>query len=156
MPTDITADEGKLIVAEAATWKGTPYSLIGDHSVKGVGGDCSGSTNKIYIAAGFPYDYAMSSDFPAYAIKSGHFRKLDQNEVKQEGDLLSWSDHMAIYTSFAADRPNATTARTNPAGKPWTQINDMWTASKPKGPAYGPNVMRFFKTVPPTVYRYQK
>jgi hypothetical protein len=156
MPTDITADEGKKIVAEAATWKGTPYSLIGAGSTKGAGGDCSGSTCKIYTVAGFPYDYQQSSAFPAYAIKSGHFRQLAATDTKQEGDILSWPDHMAIYSSFADDRANGTTARTNKAGKLWTQVNDMWTASHSGGPVYAPNNMHFFKPGPPTVFRYQK
>jgi len=153
---DITPSDGSAIVTEAATWMGTPYSLVGAASVKGVGGDCSGSTYLIYRVAGFPFDYLQASYFYAHACVTGHFRQLGANDAKQEGDILSWSDHMAVYTSFAADPGNAKTARTNAAGKPWTQINDMWTASHPQGPVYRPNAMRWFKPAPPRVFRYQK
>ncbi len=51
----ITEEEGEMIADEAATWKGTPYKSGGNE--KGVGADCSVSTNQIYINAGFYYDY---------------------------------------------------------------------------------------------------
>ena len=35
---------------------------------------------------------------------------------------------MAIYSTFAGDPGDATTARVNKAGKSYTQTNDMWTA----------------------------
>jgi len=41
---DLAFSDGQLIVDEAATWAGTAYSLIGQKSVKGVGGDCSSTT----------------------------------------------------------------------------------------------------------------
>jgi hypothetical protein len=153
---DISVDDGKVIVVEAATWKGTPYSLIGAESTKGIGGDCSGSTNKIYIASNFPYVYQMASSFRGYAIESDLFRELDSTEQKREGDILSWPDHIAIYSSFSSDPANATAPRTNKAGKPWTQVNDMWTASHSGGPPYAPNQMHWFKPGPPKVFRYQK
>ena len=152
---DVSVDDGNLIVAEAATWKGTPYLLNGPASMKGAGGDCSGSTQKIYSAANCPYEFQMTGTFPAYAIQSGLFRELGAGEAKQEGDLLSWSSHMAIYSSFANDPDDATTARvTN--GQKWTQHNDMWTAWHTDGPAYSPAKLGYFRPEPPRVFRYQK
>jgi len=152
---DISADGGRLIVTEAATWKGTPYLLNGALAAKGAGGDCSGTTQKIYSGAQCPFEYQMAGSFPAYAATSGLFRELAAGDAKQEGDILSWPSHMAIYASFALDSLNATTPReTN--GKKWTQYNDMWTATKPGGPAYGPGKISFFKTEPSRVFRYQK
>jgi hypothetical protein len=153
---DISSDDGAKIVAEAATWKGTAYSLLGKESSKGTGGDCSGSTYKIYGVAGFSYDYRNAASFPDYATKSGHFRKLDSSETKQEGDILWWPDHMAVFSSFASDDENATTPRVNRRGQPWTQTNDMWTATHDGGGPYGPAQMHWFKPGPPVVYRYQK
>jgi hypothetical protein len=81
--------------------------------------------------------------FPDYALKSGLFRELGSGEDKQDGDILSWSNHMAIYCTFAADTENATTPRVNKNGSKWTQNNDMWTASHPDGPTYAPAEMRW-------------
>lgn len=153
---DISPAAGMKLVQEAKTWKGTPYALVGSNSVKGINGDCSGSSWRIYVAAGFPYDYRNSAAFPVYAIQSKKFRKLGVTEAKQEGDLLVWSDHIAIYTSFGSDVANATTPRVNAKGTPWTQHNDMWTATRPGGGPYQPNKMSYFKPTPPDVYRYQR
>ncbi|BDC52068.1 hypothetical protein F183_A43830 [Bryobacterales bacterium F-183] len=153
---DISLEQGKLIVAEAKTWKGTPYMLVGGNSEKGVKGDCSGTTFKIYQAAGFPYEYQMTVNFPDYAVKSGKFRKMEPADPKQEGDVLWWPGHMAIYTSFADDSANATTPRVNKSGQPYKQMNDMWTASNPNGgPPYGPGKIEYFRKDKPTLYRYQ-
>jgi cell wall-associated NlpC family hydrolase len=54
---DITGEDGKKLASEAAGWKGTKYALIGEKSQKGSSGDCSGTTYKIYSAAGFKYEY---------------------------------------------------------------------------------------------------
>ena len=51
----ITEEEGQRIVSIAKTWAGTPYALTGANSIKGKKGDCSGSSNQIYVEAGFPY-----------------------------------------------------------------------------------------------------
>jgi hypothetical protein len=152
---DISANDGAKLVLEAKAWKGTAYRLVGAGSIKGEGGDCSGSTWRIYTAAGFAYDYCSTASFVAYVAEKKKFRKLGA-EAKQEGDLLLWADHMAIYTSFASDKDNATTARVTNKGVKWTQINDMWTATRPGGGPYQPHKMAYFKTVAPTVYRYQK
>jgi hypothetical protein len=153
---DLSPADGQALTAEAATWEGTPYSLLGAGSVKGVGGDCSGSTWLIYKAAGFPYEYQQAAGFAAYALRTGLFRELAGGDARQDGDILSWPNHMAIVSTFVADPAHATTARTNRAGHPWTQKNDMWTASHPGGPAYACAELRFWRNDPPRVFRYQK
>ena len=153
---DISVADGIKVVQEAKTWQGTPYALVGSASVKGIQGDCSGSSWRIYSAAGFAYDYRNSAAFPVYAIESKKFRKLGVMEEKQEGDMLVWSDHMAIYTSFVSDVANGSTPRVNAKGAKWTQQNDMWTATRPGGGPYQPHKMSYFKPTPPDVYRFQK
>ena len=156
MAKDISAADGALVVAEAKTWKGTPYKLVGAGSIKGDGGDCSGSTWRVYTAVGFAYDYRNSATLDSYVVEKKKFRKLGAAEAKQEGDLLLWSDHMAVYTSFASDAENAVTGRVTAKGAHWDQVNDMWTATHTGGPAYQANKMSYFKITAPQVYRYQK
>ena len=153
---DISAEEGTTIAIEAATWKGTPYSLNGQASAKGIGGDCSGITYRIYSAAHFPYPYLSSGTFRTDAVTNGLFRELAPTEAKQDGDILSWPNHMAIYSTFAKDLDNATTARVTKSGSPWTQRNDMWTASHPGGPGFAAAEMRWWRSDAPKVFRYQK
>lgn len=153
---DISAADGAKIVEEAKGWKGTPYKLVGAGSIKNDGSDCSGSSWRIYTAVGFPYVFQASATFLGYVEEKKRFRQLATTDAKQEGDLLHWSDHMAIYTSFADDKDNAVTNRVNAAGQAWKQINDMWTATHPGGLAYRPDKMSYFKTSPPRVFRYQK
>ena len=156
---DISAIEGSCIVAEAATWKGTPYSLVGSASAKGVGGDCSGTTSKIYESAHFPYIHQASGTFAAYALSSGLFRKLGPSELKQEGDILCWDDHLAIY-SFANDSDNATAPRVNNKTTPRRLGRRRMTCGLPRiltAEAHTvPNEMRWFKPAAPKVFRYQK
>ena len=154
---DITPEQGRKITAEAMTWKDTPYSLVGDKSIKGQGGDCSGSTFLIYAKCELPYPYQDTSKFASYADTSGRFRKLDGKEARQDGDILLWDEHMAIYSTFKAalEAPLRTTARVNKAGKPWTQINDMWTAHHTDGPPYGTAASKYFEDGDiPDTYRY--
>lgn len=156
---DISTEEGKSITAEAATWKSTPYKLVGPTSTKAVGGDCSGITQKIYTAAHFPYTYTQAPDFPAYAIKSKLFRALTDGEAKQDGDILCWPNHVAIYSTFKGDPGNATTIRRQKSGKgTWVQVNDMWTASHPDPGSYafGPAQLKWWRPDAPKVFRYQK
>lgn len=150
------ADGGNRIVTEAAAWKGTPYQLNGAGAIKGVGGDCSGTTQRIYQGAHCPYAYQTANHFAVYALNSGLFRELGAGDQKQDGDILLWPNHMAIYSSFASDLKNATTERTTAQGKKWIQKNDMWTASHPNGPAYAPAEMRYWRPDAPRVFRYQK
>lgn len=152
---DITKEEGLKITAEAKTWKGTPYSMAGSSTMKGVKGDCSGTTCKIFEAAGFPYAFQSTSTFPAYAASSGLFRKLSSGEARQDGDVLHWSGHMAISCTFFMDEQNRVTKREK-NGRKFDQVNDMWTAFHTGGPAYAPHRSDWFKTDKPTIYRYQK
>jgi hypothetical protein len=154
--SDISADDGAKITAEARNWKDTPYKLVGSGSIKGTGGDCSGSTWRIYDAAGFKYAYQNTSGFIDYVGKKKKFRELASSDTKQEGDILFWPDHMAIYSTFAGDKDDATTDRVNKKGQHWTQVNDMWTATKPGGQDYEPAKMSFFKSTAPRLFRYQK
>jgi hypothetical protein len=154
--SDISTDDGAKITAEARTWKDTPYKLVGAGSIKGDGGDCSGSTWRIYEAAGFKYDYRSTSAFVDYVKDKKRFRELGGGEAMQEGDILFWPDHMAIYSTFAGDKDDATTDRVNNKGRHWTQVNDMWTATHPGGQDYEPAKMSFFKSTAPRVFRYQK
>ena len=86
---DIPIDGGRRIVAEAAGWKGTPYMLNGPAAVKGVGGDCSGTTHKIYLGAQYPYTYQTANAFLAYALKSGFFREVSTGDQRQDGEFCS-------------------------------------------------------------------
>jgi hypothetical protein len=155
----ISATQGMMITTEAATWKDTPYALVGNGSMKGKNGsgDCSGTTCKIYSVAGFTYDYQSTATFPQYALDSGLFCKLGPGEAMQDGDILYWSDHMAIYSTFTsiAESQYKTTPRTNKQGQPWTQYNDMWTASRPGGLPYRPSAIKYSgKMAAPLVYRW--
>jgi cell wall-associated NlpC family hydrolase len=60
---DVSMSDGATITAQAQTWKGTPYQLVGPGSIVGIGGDCSGSTWRILGAAGFDYDYQATATF---------------------------------------------------------------------------------------------
>jgi hypothetical protein len=153
---DISKDDGLKITAEAKTWKGTPYSMVGGNTMKGVKGDCSGTTHKIFEAAGFPYAFQSTSTFPDYAVTSGLFRLLDAKEARQDGDIFHWPGHMAIFCTFFKDEENRVTKREK-NGKKFDQVNDMWTAFHTGGPAYGPHRSDWYKQgVTPKVYRYQK
>jgi len=154
---DISPAQGILITDMAEAWKDTPYAAVGPASIIGKQGDCSGSTWRIYVAAGLPYTYQMTSNFPAYVVQSKQFRELQPGEAWQDGDILYWSGHMAIYSTFSDDPADATLDRVNGAGNHWTQKNDMWTAFNTKGPAYGAySSAFFFPGVAPRVFRYQK
>jgi hypothetical protein len=152
---DIAFADGQRITDEAANWEDTPYALLGPTSVKGTGGDCSGSTYLIYDAAGFHYEYQVAAAFQDYAITSGLFRLLGVGEKKQDGDILSWSNHMAIFATFQNDSAHATTPRVTKTGQKWTQNNDMWTASHLGGQGYAPAEMRWWRADPPKAFRYR-
>ena len=143
-------------MSEAATWKGTPYKSLGDLSVKSQGGCCSGTTCKIYDVAGFPYSYNDTAHFASYALKSGLFREVLASEVRQDGDVLYWSGHMAIYCSFALDPINVITDRVSKKGVKYKQINDIWTAFRPDGDPYSPHKLSYFRSDAPRVFRYQQ
>ena len=149
----ISEEEGWKIVAAAATWEGTPYKLIGAASQKGVGGDCSGSTNKIYVEAGFPYPYQSTASFADFAAKTHRFRKIDPTKDKmQAGDVLLWPVHMAIYAPFSPDSPKYDG---NLYKHGVRKYNNMYTAfNQRRDIPYGPYNIEVFRGDPYTVYRY--
>lgn len=154
---DISKLDGSKIIAVARLWKGTPYKAVGAASSKGVEGDCSGTTWRIYGEAGFPFDYQPTASFPSYVASTKRFREVGAGNAMQEGDVLFWPGHVAIYSSFSDDTDNGTTKRLAKDGKtPWTQVNDMWSATRPGGSDYGPNKMGFFRKEAPRVFRYQR
>ena len=85
----ISLQEGQRIVEKAKGWLGVAY-LSGGSTSKGV--DCSHLVNNVYVAAGFPYSYRMTSGFPP----PDNFKKVPS---PQEGDVILYSSHMGIYTS---------------------------------------------------------
>lgn len=127
----ITEAEGQRIVSIAKTWDATPYALAGQNSVKGQKGDCSGSSNKIYVEAGFPYPYQTSKTIVPYIEASHRFRKIagTPEDPPQPGDLIIWpGGHIAIYAIFAEDDKNSLNK--------FKKKNNMWSAHYPGGPAY--------------------
>jgi cell wall-associated NlpC family hydrolase len=128
----ITEAEGWKIVKAAEGWEGTPYSMVGANSVKGVGGDCSGSTNKIFVEAGFPCKYQTSRSITDYILATHRFRQVagTEQDPLQAGDMIVWpGGHIAVHVPFAAGDPH----EKNKYG----QKNDMWSAYYPGGPTYG-------------------
>lgn len=152
---DIGKFEGQKITAEAATWNGTPYSLLGALSFKSRGGDCSGSTSNIFEKAGFKYEHKSAHTFQKYATESGLFREVAAQEPLQDGDILSWPHHMAIYSTFTSSTECtfANTLRTNKSGEKWTQRNDMWTAHHTGGNPYGPAARQYWPGARPKAFR---
>jgi len=89
-------------------------------------------------------------------VQSKKFREFKPGEAWRDGDILYWSGHMAIYSTFSDDPADATLDRVNGAGHHWTQKNDMWTAFHNEGPAYGAcSSAFFFPAIAPRVFRYQ-
>ena len=149
----ITELEGKKILNIAATWIGTPYELVGQKSERGKRGDCSGSTNKIYNEAGFPYPYQMSSTFEDYAIKTNRFREINPEKTPlQSGDVLLWPGHMAIYAKFGGDEPMRNTGLQKSGKK---MENDMFTAFNQRtGAPYAPYNTKVFRPDKYKIFRY--
>ena len=149
----ITESEGWKIVSVAATWEGTPYRQVGDGSIKGVIGDCSGTTNKIYKEAGFPYPYKRTVNFVDYVASSHRFREiLPGRQSLQAGDVLFWSGHMAIYAPFPEGHPKRDTGVIH-RGK--RVPNDFYTAFNDRtGAPYAPYNIATFRGDPYRVFRY--
>lgn len=152
----ITEEEGWKIVDVAATWEGTAYKLLGSLSVKGVQGDCSGTTNKIYTEAGFPYPYQSTKTFAAYVQKSHRFRKINTASQKlQAGDILFWDQtHMAIYAPFPEGHSKRDTGVIKRGEK---KFNNMYTAFNDRtNKPYGPFNIETFRGDVCEVFRYLK
>ena len=149
----ISEADGWKIVEAARGWDGTPYRLVGDNSVKQVGGDCSGTTNKSYCAAGFPYPYQSTANFTNYVRSSLRFRKIQpSNQALQAGDILLWPGHMAIYAPFPEGDPRRDTGVVLHGKK---MENNMYTAfNSHSGVPYGPYNIPTFRRDAYTVYRY--
>jgi NlpC/P60 family len=151
--TFISESDGWKIVDIAATWEGTPYGLVGAASQKSGIGDCSGTTNKIYQEAGFPYPYQSTASFATYASKTNRFRKVDSSKQKlQAGDVLLWPGHMAIYAPFPPDSPKYDGGLYKHGVK---KSNNMYTAFNNRtGQPYGPYNIETFRGDSYVVYRY--
>ena len=141
---DITPEQGAAVVAEAQKWLGTAYSTVGAGSQIGSGGDCRGSTWRIYGAAGLPYTYQYTGSFPDYVASSGRFRELGPQEERQPGDMLFWTGHMALWAPGSDIDPKSRIR------------NDMWTASHPGGQPYGRAPSAIWFRDAPRVFRYQR
>lgn len=151
----LSEEDGWKVVEIAATWTGTAYAMVGAASKKLATGDCSGSTNKIYVEAGFGYPYQTTAGFAAYALKTNRFRKIDASRTPmQAGDVLLWQGHMAIYAPFRSDDPRYDTGLQKSGRK---VFNNMYTAFNTRtGRPYGPSNIEWFRPSPPApeVYRY--
>ena len=149
----VTPEEGWKIVKIAESWEGTAYKSKGAQSVKGVSGDCSGSTNKIYIEAGFPYPYQMTSSFVSYSEKSNRFREIDpKKESMQAGDVLFWRGHMALFAPLPEGHPKRNTGVIKRGQK---KLNNMYTAFNENSThPYGPYNIETFRSDPYRVFRY--
>lgn len=149
----ITSAEGWEILKIADTWVGTPYVMVGASSVKGVKGDCSGTTNKAYVEAGFPYPYQMTSSFISFSTTTNRFREIDlSKDSLQAADVLWWPGHMAIYAPFPSGHPRQNTGLVK-GGKP--KLNNMYTAfnSRTDTP-YGPYNIETFRGDKYRAFRY--
>lgn len=149
----ITSEEGWDILKVADTWVGTPYVMVGSASEKGIKGDCSGTTNKIFSESGFPYPYQMTSSFIDFSNKTNRFREIDvTKESLQAADILWWPGHMAIYAPFPEGHPRRNSGLVK-GGKP--KVNNMYTAfnSRTSTP-YGPYNIEAFRGDKYRVFRY--
>jgi hypothetical protein len=99
------------------TWKKTPYAkdslakYAGPAATKGVAGDCTGITYKIYKEAELAFVYQNSEDFPAAAAVEG-FPFIQVHDDMQVNDVLLFSGHVALY-----------------AGKDESGMDTMWTTT---------------------------
>jgi len=149
----ISEVEGWKIVNIAASWEGTPYQQVGVASVKGIVGDCSGSTNKIYIEAGFPYPYKRTANFLDYVQSSHRFREVElARDSMQAGDVLLWPGHMAIYAPFPEGHPKR---KTGVMHRGVAVANDFYTAfNERSGRPYGAFNIKTFRSDGFRVFRY--
>jgi cell wall-associated NlpC family hydrolase len=149
----MSEQEGWQVVNAAEGWEGTPYRAVGANSVKRLQGDCSGTTNKIFIEAGFPYPYKRTANFIDYVENSHRFREIHQDrEPLQAGDVLFWSGHMAIYAPFPEGHPKRNTGVMH-RGK--AVPNNFYTAFNERtGAPYAPYNIATFRGDAYRVFRY--
>lgn len=149
----ISEAEGWKLVNAAATWEGTPYRAVGGASQKQVAGDCSGTTNKIYVEAGFSYPYKTTAGFADYVMLTHQFQEIPaETAAMQAGDVLLWSGHMAIYAPFPEGHPKRYTGVVR-RGK--EVPNDFYTAFNERtGTPYGPYNITTFRGDQYRVFRY--
>jgi cell wall-associated NlpC family hydrolase len=136
----ILAEVGLEIGDEAATWERTPYAFVGAKSVKGVGGDCSGSTWLIYKAVGLNYEYVDANRFRLNADSGiGPFRRV---YFPRPGDVVAFAGHVGVVKGMG------------PHGL------EMWTAFRiyedGKNVPYGSNVIKWWGKPVLGYYRYVK
>lgn len=149
----ITEEEGWKIVEAAKSWEGTPYKSLGEKSSRQYGGDCSGTTNKIYTEAGFPYPYQSTMRFADYVGKTHRFREIvPAVQAMQVGDIILWPGHMAIFAPFKEGDLRRDTGVVLHGKKMENNIYTAFNAHKNKG--YGPYNMQTFRSDAYTVYRY--
>ena len=102
---DLAVDRARIATLESLTeaWMGTKHvnrknKLAGPNSTIHDGGDCTGSSWKIYGGWGVSYGYTETAKFEESADNGQiPFRKLVPDEPKQIGDAVIWPGHMGIY-----------------------------------------------------------
>jgi hypothetical protein len=103
---EATPEDGQRVVDTAKNWLGTRYALVGDQSLEGRGGDCTGSVWKIYQEAGLPYPYAYagsdSSGFFQRAMNTDDFPFV-KVATPQPGDVVYWPGHAMLYAGKDAN-----------------------------------------------------
>lgn len=98
--------KGQAVVNEAATYQGTPYNRAMQPPVKGVGGDCSGTTEKIIKDSVDPsFKRGEDKRSGAAAIAKSPDMKVVPDGVKgaKPGDVYYWKKnasgpfHVAVF-----------------------------------------------------------
>src|SRR5207244_3402443 len=112
----------------------------GGRSSTRAGADCTGAVGLIYGEAAFPYKGGASATYiPEDKDFLAKFRKLEDWEEPQVGDVARWKGPIAIYD------PNA--ARGNDA-------ESAYDSTQPFGPATIEGMSKYHHEKP-TFYRYQ-
>jgi hypothetical protein len=100
--------------------------------------DCSHLVHAVYERAGFPYDYAPSSDLYA-GIETGEFRRVAN---PQPGDLAVWRGHAGIVVN-PAQHSFLSQLSSGPGVDSWN--SPYWTQWGP------PHFFRYLKPAPRAV-----
>jgi hypothetical protein len=138
----ITAEEGNKIIEVAATFK-APYKSDGKNEE---GADCNGAVSYIYRKAGF----SLSVD--PYGTAARDFHKLPELEEvmakkmtdpkpsggsyfldgAQQGDILQWSYHVAIYDPACPGKMWSTSGTAEDPGRPFGPSKLWWYKGTPR------------------------